>query len=202
MAQTPDTVKQIAIIRGVEPEDAVAVAGAFVESGFDVVEVPLNSPRPLESIRLMAEAYGDRVTIGAGTVLREQDVRDVADAGGKIVVSPNCNPAVIAETKRLGLMSVPGVLTPSECFAALDAGADALKLFPAETVGIRSLKAYLVVLPPGTEVFAVGGVTVDNARQWVEAGAAGYGLGKNVYHPGMSIDQIKQAAGAFSALWR
>lgn len=202
MNQAAKHVKQVAIIRGVDPGEAVAVTQAFYESGFDVVEVPLNSPRPLESIRRMADAFGDKMLIGAGTVLSAQDVRGVADAGGRIIVSPNTNAKVIAETRRLGLMSVPGVLTPSECFTALDCGADALKLFPASTVGVKSLKAYLVVLPPGTEVYAVGGVTLDNARQWIDAGAVGYGLGANVYKPGMALDEIKQRAASFTALWR
>lgn len=194
-------IKQIAIIRGVTPEDAVEVTGAFFESGFDVVEVPLNSPRPLESIELMAQAFGDKLTIGAGTVLTVEDVQAVADAGGKIIVSPNTNAAVIAETKRLGLISAPGVLTPTECFAALDAGADALKLFNAGTVGPQTIKAYRAVLPKDLPIYAVGGVTIDNARAWVEAGASGYGLGTNVYQPGMSIAEIKQLASAFTALW-
>ena len=201
MTQTLDNVTQIAIIRGVTPDEAVAVAGAFVESGFGVVEVPLNSPDPLESVRRMAEAYGDRVLIGAGTVLTPADAQAVAEAGGKLIVSPNTNPDVIRETKKLGLMSVPGVLTPTECFAALDAGADALKLFNAGTVGPATLKAYRAVLPADLPVYAVGGVTVENARAWIEAGANGYGLGRNVYRPGMAIDEIKQLAGAFTALW-
>ena len=148
MASVP--VKQIAIIRGVEPDQAVEVTRVFGASGFDVVEVPLNSPQPLESIRRMAEAFGDVLQIGAGTVLTVKDVNDVAEAGGKLIVSPNTNPEVIRETKRLGLMSVPGVMTPTECFAALDAGADALKLFNAGTVGPHTLKAYRAVLPKDT----------------------------------------------------
>ena len=200
MASVP--IRQIAIIRGVEPEQAVEVTRVFGESGFDVVEVPLNSPKPLESIRRMAEAFGDELLIGAGTVLTVKDVNDVAEAGGKLIVSPNTNPEVIRETKRLGLMSVPGVMTPTECFAALDAGADALKLFNAGTVGPDTLKAYRAVLPKGTQVYAVGGVTLDNAKQWIEAGADGYGLGTNVYQAGMSLDEIKQRACAFTNIWQ
>ena len=149
----------------------------------------------------MAEAYGEKLLVGAGTVLTPADVNAVAEAGGKLIVSPNTNAEVIRETKRLGLMSVPGVLTPTECFAALDAGADGLKLFNAGTVGPGTLKAYRAVLPPEVPVYAVGGVTVENAREWIEAGADGYGLGRNVYQPGMSIEEIKQRASAFTALW-
>lgn len=202
MKHSREKVEQIAIIRGVEPGEAVEVTGAFFESGFDVVEVPLNSPDPLESIRRMAQAFGEKLLIGAGTVLTVHDVRDVADAGGKLIVSPNTNAAVIAETKRLGLRSVPGVLTPTECFVALDLGADALKLFNAGTVGPETLRAYRAVLPRDTVVYAVGGVTLENAREWVEAGAAGYGLGSNVYKPGMTIEAIKDRAAAFTGLWR
>lgn len=202
MMHSRDKVEQIAIIRGVQPDEAVGVTEAFCESGFDVVEVPLNSPDPFDSIRRMAEAFGDRLLIGAGTVLTVQDVRDVADAGGKLIVSPNTNAAVIGEAKRLGLRSVPGVLTPTECFAALDAGADALKLFNAGTVGPETLRAYRAVLPRDTVVYAVGGVTLENAREWIDAGASGYGLGSNVYKPGMTIQDIKQRASAFTSLWR
>lgn len=198
----PEHIKQIAIIRGVEPDQAVEVTRVFAESGFDVVEVPLNSPQPLESIRRMAQAFGDELLIGAGTVLTIKDVNDVAEAGGKLIVSPNTNPDVIRETKRLGLMSVPGVMTPTECFAALDAGADALKLFNAGTVGPNTLKAYRAVLPKETQVYAVGGVTVENARDWIDAGANGYGLGANVYKPCMSLEEIKERATAFTSLWQ
>ena len=202
MPEKDTKVEQIAIIRGVKPQQAVDVTRVFYEAGFDVVEVPLNSPSPLESIHLMSEAFDDKLLIGAGTVLTVEEVRGVADAGGKLVVSPNMNPSVIAETKRLGLRSVPGVLTPTECFAALEAGADALKLFNAGTVGPGTLKAYRAVLPKDTKVYAVGGVTVENARQWVDAGADGYGLGSNVYKPGMSLDEIEQRARAYTNLWQ
>lgn len=202
MAKPLESIRQIAIIRGVEPDDAVAVTGAFARAGFDAVEVPLNSPSPLDSIARMAQAFGDELLIGAGTVLTVDQVKQVADTGGRLVVSPNTNPAVIAETKRLGLISVPGVLTPTECFAAIDAGADALKLFNAGTLGPATLKAYRAVLPRGLPVYAVGGVTVDNARQWIDAGATGYGLGSNVYRPGMQAEEIKPLADAFTALWQ
>ena len=201
MAKTLERTRQIAIIRGVDPDDAVAVTQAFGDAGFDAVEVPLNSPRPLDSIRRMAECFADKLLIGAGTVLTIKDVQDVADAGGRLVVSPNTNPGVIAETKRLGLISVPGVMTPTECFTALEAGADALKLFNAGTVGPQTLKAYRAVLPKATPVFAVGGVTVENAMQWIDAGATGYGLGSNVFKPGMPIEEIRERAAAFTALW-
>jgi len=174
----------IAILRGLPPGDAVAVGAALIAAGIVRIEVPLNSPDPLDSISRLAAAFSDRALIGAGTVLRVADVRAVADAGGKLIVSPNFDAEVVAETKRLGLQSIPGVLTPSECFAALKAGADGLKLFPAGLMGPSGLRALRAVLPPGAKVHAVGGVGPETFGQWLAAGADGFGIGSSLYEPG------------------
>ena len=186
----------IAILRGLQPERAVSVAGVLVEAGIVRIEVPLNSPEPLVSIAAMARAFGDVAEIGAGTVLSEAEVDAVAEAGGRFVVSPNCNPAVIRRTKALGLGSWPGVFTPTECFAALEAGADGLKIFPAVQMGPAGLKALRAVLPPRTEVYPVGGVGPEDFAAWRAAGATGFGLGGNLFAPDWSIERIAVAAKA------
>jgi 2-dehydro-3-deoxyphosphogalactonate aldolase len=180
----------IAILRGLAPPEAHSAAEVLIDAGIDRIEVPLNSPEPLESIRAMARGYGDSALIGAGTVTSVDDVRAVADAGGRLVVSPNYDAEVVRETKRLGLQSFPGIFTPTEAFAALNSGADGLKLFPATLAGPAGLKAMRAVLPPGTQVYAVGGAGAENFGDWIAAGADGFGIGTALYVPGLSVAEI------------
>lgn len=190
----------IAILRGVRPDEATAICGAIIEAGITTIEVPLNSPDPLDSIAAMSKAFGEGATIGAGTVLTRQAVRDVAAAGGTLIVSPDCNPEVIAETKALGLASWPGVFTPTEAFAALAAGADGLKIFPASMMGPEGLKALRAVLPKGTQVYAVGGAGADNFGDW-KAVADGYGIGSAIYKPGDTAEVVAQKAATLVAAY-
>lgn len=192
----------IAILRGVTPDEIVPVGRALYDAGFRVIEIPLNSPDPLESIRRLTAELGDGCLIGAGTVLTEQHVTDVAAAGGRLVVSPNANLAVIRATKAAGLVSAPGVATPSEGFAAIEAGADALKLFPAEQLGPAVLKAWRAVFPKGLPMLPVGGITPDNMTPYLDAGANGFGLGSALYKPGLTAEQVGANAEAFASAWR
>jgi len=189
----------VGIIRGVTPDEAEAIGDAIYESGIRIIEVPLNSPAPLQSIELLAKKFGDDVLVGAGTVLDPSDVGQVWDAGGRIIVSPDTNIDVIAATASIGLVSSPGYFTPSEAFAAIRAGATALKLFPAEAASPAVLKAQLAVLPKGLPVLAVGGVTPDTMKPWLEAGAAGFGLGGGLYKPGQSAADTLDKAKAYVA---
>ncbi len=173
----------IAILRGVQPAEAVAISGVILAAGIDKIEVPLNSPSPLESISAIAEAYGNRALIGAGTVLTAVQVQQVKAAGGQLVVSPNCDPAVIAATIAAGMQSWPGIFTTSEAFTALQAGATGLKLFPSDVAGPKGLKAMRAILPVGTQVYAVGGAGPENFAEWVAASADGFGLGSAIYKP-------------------
>lgn len=184
----------IAILRGLTPPEAPAIGAALVAAGLTTIEVPLNSPNPLDSIAALRDALGGTATVGAGTVLSVDDVAAVAQAGGQIVVSPDCKPRVIARTKDLGMQSWPGVFTPTEAFTALDAGADGLKLFPGNMAGPAGLKALRAVLPAGTRVYAVGGAGPDNFAQWIAAGADGFGLGSALYSPGLKPDQVARRA--------
>jgi 2-dehydro-3-deoxyphosphogalactonate aldolase len=186
----------IAILRGVTPSEAVAVTGALIDAGISKIEVPLNSPDPLRSIERMATTYGANAIIGAGTVLTPSDVRNVKDAGGVLIVSPDTNAEVITTTKSLGLLSYPGVMTPTECFAALRHGADGLKIFPGSLLGPDGLRAIRAVLPSNTEVLAVGGAGPDNFADWAAAGANGFGIGTAIYRPGDTADTVAKRASA------
>ncbi len=191
----------IAILRGIDPEEAVPVTAALVKAGITRIEVPLNSPSPFASIEAMAAAHGEAATIGAGTVLSAEDVGRVRDAGGRMVVSPNCDAEVIAATLAAGLESYPGCLTPSECFAGLKAGATAVKIFPAFQMGIEGLKALRAVLPVEARLYMVGGVGAGDFRAWLGAGAAGFGIGTSLYRPGDAAGEVGQRAAALAAAW-
>ncbi len=184
----------IAILRGLKPDQALAIGAVLIEAGITKIEVPLNSPEPLKSIELLVREFGDVAEFGAGTVLSKAQVTQVAATGARLIVSPNCDPQVIAATKALGLLSYPGVLTPTECFAALNAGADGLKIFPAFKLGTDGLAALRAVLPRTTQVFAVGGVGPENFAQWIAAGANGFGLGTALYRAGDSPATVAQNA--------
>src|SRR4051794_9972654 len=184
----------IAILRGISPAEAEPVCEALLEAGLTTIEIPLNSPQPLQSIGLLARRFGSVATIGAGTVLTAQQVREVADAGGQIIVSPSFYAEGGVETKARGLASWPGVLTPSECFAALKAGADGLKIFPCSVVGAPGIKAMRAVLPRDVLVYAVGGAGPANFATWLTAGVNGFGIGTALYQPGRPLAQLKQAA--------
>ncbi|MEL6584770.1 MAG: 2-dehydro-3-deoxy-6-phosphogalactonate aldolase [Pseudomonadota bacterium] len=183
----------IAILRGVSPQEAVEITGAIIEGGITRIEVPLNSPDPLKSIAAMVATFPN-AQIGAGTVLTSKETEAVAGTGAGFIVSPNTDVDVIARTKALGLGSYPGVFTPSECFAALKAGADALKVFPASMMGPDGLKAIRAVLPPETQVYAVGGAGPENFKDWAAAGASGYGIGSALYKPGMTAEDVGKRA--------
>jgi 2-dehydro-3-deoxyphosphogalactonate aldolase len=189
----------IAIIRGVTPEEAEAIGDAIYEGGIRIIEVPLNSPEPLRSIELLASRLGERALVGAGTVLSPAQVTQVKDAGGGIIVSPDTNLEVIAASADAGLVSSPGYFTPSEAFAAIRAGAHALKLFPAEGASPVVLKGQLAVIPKEVPVLAVGGITPDNMGPWLDAGAAGFGLGSGLYKPGQSPEETLEKARAYVA---
>lgn len=192
----------IAILRGLDPDKAAATGAALVEAGFRLIEVPLNSPQPLLSIRRLAEACGARAAIGAGTVLRRREVGEVAAAGGRLIVSPNADPAVIHATKEAGLVSLPGAMTPSEILAALAAGADAIKLFPGELIPPPAVAALAAVLPKGTRLLPVGGIGASNMAAYRARGAAGFGLGSSLYTPELTLDEIAARARALVAAWR
>jgi 2-dehydro-3-deoxyphosphogalactonate aldolase len=184
----------IAILRGITPPEAVPVAEALIDAGISVIEVPLNSPQPFDSIRAIAQATAGRARIGAGTVLTAADVDRVADAGGSLIVSPNFDAAVVNRAHELKMESFPGVFTATECFAALAAGADGLKLFPASVLGPDGVRALRAVLPRARPVYAVGGAGSDNFADYLVAGADGFGLGSNLYRPGDGLAQVAERA--------
>ena len=189
-----DHLPLIAILRGVTPDQAAPMAAALIDAGITQIEVPLNSPDPFDSIKSMADAHERDALIGAGTVLSVEDVGRVAQAGGKLIVSPNVDQRVIVATKTAGMASWPGVMTPSECFLALKSGADGLKIFPASLIGPDGIKAIRAVLPTGTQVYAVGGAGADNFKQWMDATADGFGIGSALYKPGLSVADVQARA--------
>jgi 2-dehydro-3-deoxyphosphogalactonate aldolase len=189
----------VAIIRGVTPREAEAIGDAIYEGGIRIIEVPLNSPEPLKSIESLARRFGERMLVGAGTVLDPADVQRIKDVGGRIIVAPDANTEVIAATASAGLVSSPGYFTPSEAFAAIRAGATTLKLFPAEAASPAVLKAQLAVLPRDIPILAVGAIKPDNMRPWLEAGATGFGLGGGLYKPGQNAAETLDKARAYVA---
>ena len=197
-----DPLPLIAVLRGITPEEIPGVADALANEGFRVLEVPLNSPRAFESIRRLADGWGARCLVGAGTVVDVEDVARVEDAGGRVIVMPHADTAVVRAAKARRMPCVPGVATPTEAFAALAAGADGLKMFPAEALPPAALRAWRAVLPPATLVFAVGGMRPDNLRPYWDAGASGFGTGSNLYKPGAAPAAVREAAAAYAAAVR
>jgi 2-dehydro-3-deoxyphosphogalactonate aldolase len=191
----------VAILRGVAPDAVLGIAEVLIDAGFKIIEVPLNSPQPIDSIGRLSARFGAQALIGAGTVTTADDVTAVAAAGGRLIVTPHSDLAVIAAAKRAGLFVVPGIATPTEAFAALAAGADGLKLFPAEALPAAVLKAMRAVLPPQTMVFPVGGITPTSMAEYRQAGAAGFGLGSALYKPGDGPAAVAAKAAAFVAAW-
>lgn len=192
----------IAILRGLRPENAEAVGSALVETGFRVIEVPLNSPDPFRSIEILAKTMPENVLVGAGTVLEPDLVNGIHDCGGRLIVMPHADLEVIRRAKDLRLFCTPGVATPTEAFAALKAGADAIKIFPAEGIPPTVVKAWRAVLPKETIVLPVGGIKPDTMRPYLEAGANGFGLGSALFTPAMSVEDIRRNAESFAAAWK
>ena len=191
----------VAILRGLKPAEAPAIGDVLVEAGFRLIEVPLNSPQPLDSIALLRKRFPDAV-VGAGTVLAARQVKEVAAAGGELIVAPNFSREVVVLTVALGLVSLPGILTPTEAFAALDAGAHGLKLFPAELASPAVVKALLAVLPRSTPLIPVGGIAAGNLQGWHSGGAAGFGLGSSLYKPGDDAATVAKKAAAIVTAWK
>ena len=187
----------VGIIRGVTPDEVEAIGDAIFEAGIRMIEVPLNSPDPFDSIERLAKRLGDRALVGAGTVLEPEEVRRVRDAGGKLIVSPNTHLPVISAAFEAGLVSLPGFFTPSEAFAAIRAGATGLKLVPAEAAAPKVVSAQLAVIPRDVPLLVVGGIAPDNMGPWREAGAAGFGLGSGLYKPGRSAAETGERARAY-----
>jgi 2-dehydro-3-deoxyphosphogalactonate aldolase len=201
LAQALAQLPLIAILRGLTPAEAPAIGEALVSSGFAIIEVPLNSPEPLESIAALTQQF-PQTLIGAGTVLNAQQVKDVHAAGGRLVVAPNFNPAVVGQALALNMVVLPGVATPTEAFAALDAGAHGLKLFPAEMISPATVKALRAVLPKASALMPVGGITPDNMAVYRSAGATGFGLGSALYAPGRNTELVSEKAAAFVRAWQ
>jgi 2-dehydro-3-deoxyphosphogalactonate aldolase len=192
----------VAILRGIRPEEAEAIGTALIGAGLRIIEVPLNSPDPMRSISLLSTLFGANAVIGAGTVMTPEQVQQIAGFGGRLIVTPHADPAIVRAAKAAGLFAVPGFFTPAEAFALLAAGADALKLFPAEAGSPAMLRALRAVLPPQTKLLPVGGVDATNIPAWRDAGAAGYGIGSAIYKPGDSAAAVEEKAGALVAALR
>jgi 2-dehydro-3-deoxyphosphogalactonate aldolase len=191
----------VAILRGVRPDEAEAIAAALERAGIAIVEVPLNSPDPLESIRRLAAGFGERMLVGAGTVMTAEQVAAIAAAGGRLIVTPHADVRVLRAAKAAGLLACPGFFTPTEAFSLLEAGADGIKLFPAEAASPAVLKGIRAVLPAGTAVLPVGGIDAGNMRPWLQAGAAGFGIGSSIYKPGDTAEIVAgKAARLLAAL--
>ncbi len=194
LAQAMKACPLVAILRGITLDEIDPVSDALIAAGFRIIEVPLNSPEPLRSIERLARRHGEVALVGAGTVMTPEDVIDVRDAGGELIVMPHLAPDVIEEAKAEDLACVPGVATPTEGFNALASGADALKLFPAEGIPPKLVKAWRAVFPPATQLLAVGGITADNMAEYIAAGAAGFGIGSSLYAPGQPAEVVAAAA--------
>ena len=192
----------IAILRGLRPEESVAIGEVLYSAGFRIIEVPLNSPQPFDSIRLLRNSLPADCLIGAGTVLSAEQVLQVKAAGGQLIVMPHSDPAVLKAAKEAGMFLAPGVMTPTEAFAALAAGADVLKLFPAESLTPAVVKALLAVLPEGTALVPVGGISPDNMQPFLDAGVAGFGLGSGLFKPGMTVQHVAENAKAYAQAWQ
>ena len=186
----------VAIIRGVQPEEAVEIGSAIADAGIKIIEVPLNSPESFKSIENLAKHFGDECVVGCGTLVNKKDAKRVADAGGQIAVTPNSNPAIIKRCRKLGLVPMPGWATPSEAFAAYQAGARYLKLFPASTYGLGHVKAVTAVLPNDAKILAVGGVGASDAEEWLNGGVDGFGIGSEIYKAGRSAEEVAERAAA------
>jgi 2-dehydro-3-deoxyphosphogalactonate aldolase len=184
----------VAILRGIQPAEADSICSALEQAGICIVEVPLNSPSPLESIAILSRSFGDRMLIGAGTLTAPSQVAEVAAAGGKLIVTPHADTAIVGAAKKAGLFAIPGFFNPTEAFALLDAGADAIKLFPAEVLGPSMVKALRAVLPKSTIVIPVGGVDAAQIAPWIEAGAKGLGVGSSLYEPGDDAQTVAAKA--------
>lgn len=189
----------VAILRGIEPKDAEPICAALEHEGIAIVEVPLNSPRALESIAILARTFGTRMLIGAGTVTKATEVTDVASQGGQLIVTPHADIAVVRKAKEAGLITIPGCFSPTEAFALIDAGADAIKLFPAEVLGVPMLKALKAVLPKPAHMIPVGGIHAGNIPEWMAAGAIGVGAGTSIYLPGDGVAEVRRKAKALIA---
>tara|TARA_Y100000589_G_scaffold315645_1_gene339417 strand:+ start:483 stop:1115 length:633 start_codon:yes stop_codon:yes gene_type:complete len=192
----------IAILRGITTDKVLDIADILIDNGFNMIEVPLNSIDPLKSIQLLVDKYTDKALIGAGTVLNVKEVQNVFDTGAKLIVSPNTNHDVIKETKKLKMVSIPGCFTASEALSAINSGADALKFFPASSLGSKTFNAINQVLPKNTKSFAVGGINSSNMKEWIDFNISGFGIGSNIYNPKMSLYEIKNRVEDFTKMYQ